>query len=112
MALLDYTSRQIEEVKVWMFDPGVMEGADDGPAEDAMSAKVTFYLTSMKGGPGGPTVSIDLSLPVSHSTPFAEIERLFLEAAHAVLGRLAAEPIEAVLQGPTKHRDDLRMNGP
>lgn len=89
MADVDYKERAVNRVSV----VGLNRVRDnDGTMK--IGAAVHIGVKAHSGAFDGPTVHIDLTLHEEPGETIADLEERFLQAANALLTRLASEPVE------------------
>ncbi|WP_128115624.1 hypothetical protein [Brevundimonas diminuta] len=89
-----YKDRTIGQVEIYGLAPAVLDGVAGGPPTEGVSASVMFRLASPDGGFGGPEATLALAFDHSPDASVRDAQQQALAAAHALLKRLAAEPLE------------------
>jgi len=90
-----YQDRTVGQVEIYGLGPIVVEGSG-GASSEGIFGHVLFRLTSPDGGFGGPQASIEIAFEHSPDRSVRDAQQQALAAAHALLVRLAAEPLESL----------------
>lgn len=84
-----YEDREISSVVIQSITP-----ANYADGTRGVNATIMVTLTSADRGADGPTITIEMGLPCDAEDSFELIQDQILVAAHAVLERISAHPLD------------------
>ena len=98
--MLTYDDRELFDVDIFGISRSILNDGSDG-----IATRVAITLTS-RDDPElpGPVVSVELNIPVPGSASLEEAETLSLDAARAVIARVASETLESFVKAIQSQR--------
>jgi hypothetical protein len=105
---MDYSGRRLIDVIVADMRSWVDEGADT-----IVGGEITLTLNNIANpNIAGPHIKARVGLPSAGELTLEQVEERFLDAAHALLRRLADEPRESLTEVYQQQRDDRNRPDP